>query len=67
MSTSIKQIEEIIKRLPAQKLEILLEIARDIEQEELSPADLAEINLAKAEIEAGEQVEWDELKRELNL
>lgn len=67
MSTAIKQIEEIIKRLPAQKLELLLEIAREIEQEELSPEDIADIEAGKTEIERGEWVEWNELKRELNL
>lgn len=67
MSTAIKQIEEIIKRLPAQKLELLLEIAREIEQEELSPEDIADIEAGKTEIERGDWVEWNELKRELNL
>ncbi|MGI6488344.1 MAG: hypothetical protein ACOX2B_08540 [Syntrophothermaceae bacterium] len=67
MAATIKQIEEIIKRLPAEKLEILLEIARDIENEVLSPQDIADIESGKAEIERGEWVEWDELKRELNL
>ena len=53
MTTSIKQIEEIIQRLPVEKLEILLEIARDIENEELSPEDIADIEAGKTEIERG--------------
>ncbi|MDD3880432.1 MAG: hypothetical protein PHP26_10690, partial [Syntrophomonas sp.] len=56
MTTSIKQIEEIIQRLPVEKLEILLEIARDIENEELSPEDIADIEAGKTEIERGEWV-----------
>lgn len=67
MSTAIKQIEEIIRRLPTQKLEILLEIAKDIEQEEFSLEDITDIKVGKKEIEHGEWLEWDELKRELNL
>lgn len=67
MNTSIKQIEEIIRRLPVEKLEILLQLAKDIEQEEFSPEDIADIEAGKAEIERGEWVEWDELKRELKL
>lgn len=67
MNTSIKQIEEIIRRLPAEKLEILLQLAKDIEQEELSPEDIADIEAGKTEIERGEWVKWDELKQELKL
>ena len=67
MNTSIKQIEEIIRRLPVEKLEILLQLAKDIEQEELSPEDIADIEAGKAEIERGEWVKWDELKQELKL
>ncbi len=62
ISAAIEQIEEIIKRLPTQKLEILLEIAKDIEQEYI-----LDIELGKAEIERGEWVDWDDLKRELDL
>jgi len=60
MTTPIKQIEEIIQRLPVEKLEILLEIARDIENEELSPEDIAYIEAGKTEIERGEWVSLDE-------
>lgn len=67
MNTSIKQIEEIIRRLPIEKLEILLQLAKDIEQEEFSQEDIADIKAGKAEIGRGEWVKWDELKQELKL
>ena len=67
MNTSIKQIEEIIQRLPVEKLEILLEIARDIENEELSPEDIADIEAGKTEIERGEWVSLDEFCQQKQL
>ncbi|WP_061213678.1 hypothetical protein [Syntrophomonas wolfei] len=67
MTTSIKQIEEIIQRLPVEKLEILLEIARDIENEELSPEDIADIEAGKTEIERGEWVSLDEFCQQKQL
>lgn len=63
MATAIRQIEEIIKRLPAEKLEILLEIARDIEQEDLSLKDIADIEAGKEEIKHGDWVSLDEFCR----
>lgn len=62
MATAIKQIEEIINRLSAEKLEILLEIARDIEQEELSQEDIADIEAGKTEIKHGDWVSLDAYK-----
>jgi len=67
MTTPIKQIEEIIQRLPVEKLEILLEIARDIENEELSPEDIAYIEAGKTEIERGEWVSLDEFCQQKQL
>ncbi len=64
MSTAIQKIEEIIKRLPADKLEILLEIVRDIENEELSPQDIADIETGKDEIARGDWVSLDEFSRQ---
>jgi exonuclease VII small subunit len=67
MTTSIKQIEEIIQRLPIEKLESLLKIARDIENEELSLEDVADIEAGKTEIERGEWVSLDEFCRQKQL
>lgn len=67
MSTAIQKIEEIIKRLPADKLEILLEIVRDIENEELSPQDIADIETGKDEIARGDWVSLDEFSRQKRI
>ncbi|MGI6550138.1 MAG: hypothetical protein ACOX4Q_08935 [Syntrophomonadales bacterium] len=67
MATAIQKIEEIIKRLPAEKLEILLEIARDIENEELSPQDIADIEAGQEEIERGDWVSLDDFSRQKRI
>lgn len=67
MSTAIQKIEETIKRLSAEKLEILLEIVRDIENEELSPQDIADIEAGKDEIARGDWVSLDEFSRQKRI
>jgi len=47
------RIEEIIKRLPAEKEKTMLEIASDIENAELSPQDIADIKADKEGIARG--------------
>lgn len=67
IATAIQKIEEIIRRLPAEKLEILLEMARDIENEELSPQDIADIEGGKEEIARGDWVSLDEFNRQKRI
>lgn len=66
MSVIRKELEAIIMRLPVEKLKLLLDYAHELE-EELTPEEIAEIEAGKAEIARGEWVDWDELKRELNI
>jgi hypothetical protein len=62
-----EELEKIIHRLPAKQLKLLLSYARELEDDELTSANIADIEAGKAEIARGEWVDWDELKRELNL
>jgi hypothetical protein len=62
-----KELEEVIGRLPLEKLVLLLEYARVLELEEFTQEEMADVEAGKAEIARGEWVDWDELKRELDL
>ncbi len=66
MSAIIKELQEIVRRLPTEKLKLLVEYAHGLE-DALSPEEIEEIKAGKAEIVRGEWVDWDDLKRELNL
>lgn len=66
MSAVRKELERIICRLTPENLKLLLDYARELE-EELTQEEIADIEAGKAEIARGEWVDWDELKRELNL
>ena len=61
------ELERIIHRLPPASLKLLLKYAKELEDEELTPDEIADIEAGKAEIARGEWVDWDDLKRELNL
>ncbi|BCV22904.1 hypothetical protein [Moorella sp. Hama-1] len=67
MSAMREELEKIIHRLQAKQLKLLLAYARELEDDKLTPEDIADIEGGKAEIARGEWVDWDELKRELNL
>ncbi|MGQ9533353.1 MAG: hypothetical protein ACUVTQ_11225 [Desulfotomaculales bacterium] len=67
MNPVYRELEEIIGRLPLVKLRLLLEYARVLESEEFTPEEMADAEAGKAEIARGEWVDWDELKRELDL
>lgn len=66
MSATREELEKIICRLSPDRLKLLLDYARHLE-EELTPEELADIEAGKAEIARGEWVDWDDLKRELGL
>jgi hypothetical protein len=61
------ELEKIIGRLSPDKLRLLLEYARNLENDELTAGEFAEIEAGKAEIARGEWVDWDVLKMELEL
>lgn len=67
MSAVLKELETIIRRLPPSKLEQLLDYARELVEEEVTPEEIAEFEAGKSEIARGEWVDWDELRKELNL
>lgn len=63
MSAVRKELETIIRRLPPEKLRKLLHYAQDLEEEELTSDDLADIEAGKAEIARGEWVTLGEFCR----
>lgn|GEM_PF-1046406 len=67
MSAVRSELEKIIGRLSPDKLRLLLEYARNLENDELTAGEFAEIEAGKAEIARGEWVDWDVLKMELEL
>ncbi len=67
MSAVRSELEKIIGRLSPDKLRLLLEYARNLENDELTAGEFAEIEAGKAEIARGEWVDWDVLRRELDL
>ncbi len=66
MSVIQEELERIIRRLSAKQLKLLLDYARELE-EGLTPEEVADIEAGKAEVARGEWIDWDDLKRELNL
>lgn len=66
MSAILKELEEIVRRLPPEKLKLLVAYAHGLD-DTLSPEEIEDIKAGKAEIARGEWVDWDDLKREFNL
>ncbi|HUW63143.1 MAG TPA: hypothetical protein VMW83_00300 [Spirochaetia bacterium] len=66
MSAVLKEVEDIVRRLPTEKVKLLVEYAHGLD-DGFSPEEIAEIQAGKADIARGEWVGWDDLKRELNL
>ncbi|MDA8335417.1 MAG: hypothetical protein M0Z41_10595 [Peptococcaceae bacterium] len=66
MSAVLQELEDIVRRLPTDKLKLLVEYAHGLD-DGFSPEEIAEIQAGKAEIARGEWVNWDDLKREFNL
>ena len=54
MSAVRSELEKIIGRLSPDKLRLLLEYARNLENDELTAGEFAEIEAGKAEIARGE-------------
>lgn len=67
MSAIYDELERIIHRLPPAGLELLLKYARQLEDEDLTPDEIADIEAGKSGIARGEWVDWDDLKKELDL
>lgn len=59
MSAVLKELEDIVRRLPQEKLKLLVEYAHDLD-DDLTPEDIADIEAGKAEIARGEWVSLDE-------
>jgi len=66
VSAVLKEVEDIVRRLPTEKVKLLVEYAHGLD-DGFSPEEIAEIQAGKADIARGEWVGWDDLKRELNL
>jgi hypothetical protein len=66
VSALLKELKEIVRRLPQEKLKLLVAYARGLDAA-LSPEEIEDIKAGKNEIARGEWVDWDDLKRELNL
>ncbi|MGQ9558560.1 MAG: hypothetical protein ACUVTU_11505 [Desulfurispora sp.] len=67
MLAARRKIVRIIRYLPPEKLERLLKYAEELDEEMLTPAEIAAIEEGKRQIERGECVTLDEFCRRFNL
>ena len=62
-----EELQSVISRLTDKQQKILLDIALKLEDEKVTPEELAEIEAGKAEIENGEWSDWETVKNELSF
>ncbi len=67
MNVIQEELEKIMQRLSGEQLKSLLDYARKLDFEQLSPEEKNEFDAGQAEIARGEWVDWDELRKELDV